>query len=53
MRKIRVFNHMTVDCFFAGPQGEMDWFIAIKKDDEYDAYTHEQSARSGNMNTIL
>jgi dihydrofolate reductase len=39
---------MTVDGFFAGPQGEMDWFMAIKKDDEYYAYTHEQSARSGN-----
>jgi dihydrofolate reductase len=26
----------------------MDWFMAIKKDDEYDAYTHEQSSRSGN-----
>lgn len=39
---------MTVEGFFAGPHGEIDWFMAIKKDDEYDAYTHEQSARSGN-----
>ena len=48
MRKISVFNHVTVDGFFAGPHGEIDWFKVIKKDDEYDEYTHEQSARSGN-----
>jgi hypothetical protein len=50
MRKISVFNHMifnhmTVDGFFAGLHGEMDWFMAIKKDDVDDAYTHEQSSR--------
>ncbi len=39
---------MTIDGFFAGPNGEMDWFMSVKKDDEYEAYTHEQSARSGN-----
>ena len=39
---------MTVDGFFAGPHGEIDWFKVIKKDDEYDAYIHEQSSRSGN-----
>lgn len=48
MRKVSVFNHMTVDGFYAGPHGEIDWFKEIKKDDEYDAYTHEQSSRSGN-----
>jgi dihydrofolate reductase len=48
MRKISVFNHVTVDGFFAGPHGEMDWFMAMKKDDEYNAHTHEQSSRSDN-----
>ncbi|MDO8726680.1 MAG: dihydrofolate reductase family protein [Candidatus Methanoperedens sp.] len=48
MRKISVFNHVTVDGFFAGPNGEIDWFKIIKKDDEWDKYTHEQSAKSGN-----
>ncbi len=43
MRKITVFNHVTVDGFFAGPHGEIDWFKVIKKDDEWDKYTHEQS----------
>jgi dihydrofolate reductase len=43
MRKITVFNFVTVDGFFAGPHGEIDWFKLIKKDDEYDNFIHEQS----------
>lgn len=43
MSTIGVFNHVTVDGFFAGPNGEIDWFKAIGKDDEYDQYTHQQS----------
>ncbi len=31
MKKISVFNHVTVDGFFAGPNGEIDWFKEIKK----------------------
>ena len=31
MRKISVFNHVTVDGFFSGPQGEIDWFKLIKR----------------------
>jgi len=46
MRKIGVFNHVTVDGFFAGPNGEIDWFKVIKKDDEWEKYTHDQ-AKSG------
>ncbi len=46
MRKISVFNHVTVDGFFAGPNGEIDWFKEIKKDDEWEKYTHGQ-AKSG------
>ena len=48
MIKIGVFNYVSVDGFFAGPLGEIDWFKAIKKDNEFDAYTHEQSSKSGN-----
>lgn len=47
MGKITVFNHVTVDGFFAGPNGEIDWFKVIKKDDEWDAYANRQ-AQSGN-----
>ncbi len=46
MRKITVFDHVTVDGFFAGPNDEIDWFKVIKKDDEWEKYTHAQ-AKSG------
>ncbi len=38
MRKIVVFNLVTVDGFFAGPNGEIDWHNA---DDEFDRFTIE------------
>lgn len=43
MRIISVFNHVTIDGFFAGPNGEIDWFKVIKKDDEWEKYTHGQA----------
>ena len=43
MGTLTVFNHVTVDGFFAGPRGEIDWFKMIRKDDDYEAYTHAQS----------
>lgn len=43
MKTISVFNHVSVDGFFAGPNGESDWFHETAKDDEYDAYIHQQS----------
>ncbi|HEY9246821.1 MAG TPA: dihydrofolate reductase family protein [Candidatus Methanoperedens sp.] len=46
MGKIGVFNHVTVDGFFAGPHGEIDWFKLIRKDEEWEKYTHGQ-AKSG------
>jgi dihydrofolate reductase len=46
MGTISVFDHVTVDGFFAGPRGEIDWFKAIAKDDEYEEYTHS-AAQSG------
>ena len=27
MRKILVLNRVTMDCMFAGPEGEIDWFV--------------------------
>jgi dihydrofolate reductase len=47
MRKTTVFNHVTLDGFFAGPNGEIDWFQMIHEDEWY-RYTHEQSKLSGN-----
>ncbi len=38
MRKIVMFNRMSLDGFFAGPDGEIDWFI---HDPEIDKDSHE------------
>jgi dihydrofolate reductase len=47
MGKITVFEFVSVDGFFAGRNGEIDWFKEIPKDKEFDAYTQE-GASSGN-----
>ncbi|MDQ1281152.1 MAG: hypothetical protein QG670_2416 [Thermoproteota archaeon] len=47
MKKITVFNHVTLDGFFAGPNGEIDWFQTLHED-EWDRYTSEQAKISGN-----
>ncbi len=52
MKKITMFNHITVDGFFAGSNGEIDWFKVIKQDDEWEEYTHKQ-ASSGNSTLIF
>lgn len=43
MPGITMFNFITVDGFFAGPNGEIDWFKFIQQDDEWNKYTHQQS----------
>jgi dihydrofolate reductase len=43
MRQIGVFIHVTLDGFFAGPNGEIDWFKVIKKDAEWEEYTRRES----------
>jgi dihydrofolate reductase len=47
MKKISVFNHVTVDGIFAGPNGEIDWFQAIH-DDEWNRYAQEHADYSRN-----
>jgi dihydrofolate reductase len=47
MSNLNVFIHVSVDGFFAGPRGEIDWFKSIEKDAEYDAFTHERSKSGG------
>jgi dihydrofolate reductase len=49
MSKLNVFIHVTVDGFFAGPHGEIDWFKSIAKDAEYDEFTHAQSKSGGTL----
>ncbi len=48
MKSLGVFNHITVDGFYAGPHGEIDWFKAISRDDEYERFTHQES-QSGSI----
>jgi dihydrofolate reductase len=38
MRKVIMFNRISLDGFFAGPNGEIDWFVP---DPEVDKATHE------------
>jgi dihydrofolate reductase len=44
MGQLNAFVHVTIDGFFAGPDGEIDWFKHIGKDDEYDRFTHESAS---------
>lgn len=47
MNKISVFNHITVDGFFAGSNGEIDWFQAVH-DDEWNRYAEQHADLSRN-----
>lgn len=47
MKKLSVFNHVTVDGMYAGPQGEIDWFQAVH-DDEWNRYAQEHADLSRN-----
>jgi dihydrofolate reductase len=35
MKKIIVSNYVTIDGFFAGPNGEIDWFVWDEETAEY------------------
>jgi hypothetical protein len=47
MRKVIVSNYVTIDGFFAGPNGELDWFVW---DDEMAKFSTDQLKT---MDTIL
>ncbi len=42
MGSIGVFNHVSVDGYFSGPAGEMDWFQGIH-DEEWQRYSEENA----------
>jgi dihydrofolate reductase len=42
MKKLSVFNHVTVDGLFAGPNGEIEWFQAVH-DDEWQRYAQQHA----------
>jgi dihydrofolate reductase len=50
MKKLSVFNYLSLDGFFAGLNGEIDWFYSLPKDDEWESYT--QSA-AGATRTLM
>ena len=50
MRKVVVINRVSLDGFFAGPHGEMDWFIP---DPEVDKALHEGGTDTVPADTVL
>jgi dihydrofolate reductase len=50
MSYIHVFNHISVDGYFSGLNGELDWFYALPHDNDWYNYTHSQA---GTSNTLL
>jgi len=48
--KISVFNYISLDGYFAGSGGEIDWFYNLPKDDEWESFT--QSA-AGVTRTLM
>ncbi len=44
MRKIRMFNLVSLDGFFAGPDGSIDWHVV---DGEFDRFAVEQTKTPG------
>ncbi len=49
MKKIRVFDYVTIDGYFAGSHGETDWFKSGEKNDDLYEYTHAQSKSTGTL----
>ena len=47
MRKIIAFTNVSVDGFFAGPNGEIDWFKG--SDDEEKEFTHAAANQSATL----
>ena len=47
MRKLRVFNAISVDGYFTDAQGDMSW--AHKQDAEWDAFTNENASGGGEL----
>jgi dihydrofolate reductase len=52
MNKISVFNYISLDGFFAGPDGEIDWFYSLPKDDEWERYT-QSAACKNSIRTLI
>lgn len=51
MRKIIVFENVTLDGFMAGPNGEIDWAIRYDEVTEYSKEGHDSIDMFLSMNT--
>ncbi len=47
MRRLTVFNNVTLDGYFTDAHGDMDWAYAGGGDPEFAAFTAENAGRSG------
>ena len=49
MRKLIAFNHVTLDGYFAGPNGAFRWAHAGNDDPEYSAFVAENASGGGEL----
>ncbi len=49
MRKLIVFNHVTLDGYFVGPNGDFSWAHAGNDDPEYAAFVAENASGDGQL----
>jgi dihydrofolate reductase len=49
MRKLLAFINVTLDGYFAGPNGELDWAHRAGKDPEWDAFVAENAKSGGTL----
>ena len=49
MQKLVVFNNVTLDGYFAGPNGDFSWAHSGNKDAEFDAFVGENASGGGQL----
>jgi dihydrofolate reductase len=49
MRKLNAFINLTLDGYFAGPKGELDWAYRAGKDPEWNAFVAENAKSGGTL----
>jgi dihydrofolate reductase len=49
MRKLIVFNHVTLDGYFVAANGDMRWAVTGNDDPEYAAFVAENASKGGEM----
>lgn len=49
MRKLVVFNHVTLDGYFVGPNGDMRWAYGGNDEPEFKAFVAENARKGGQL----